>query len=405
MSILYLSLKDLMQIIRDWKAAFFLLVMPIVFTLFFGVIFQGGGEADDRLPVGIVDQDSGSFNPLLLELLEGSQVVRIETYQEAERMERKIANKDLAAGIIIPAGFSDSLMNNEPLSLVLRADTSSSAFLTIQGEVQASVNRLLSALRTAAISTEMRESVQAFALAEERRNYFDEAAADTIAAWQEPPVSLLVTATGESIASAQELPENGYAHTSPGMMAQFAIAGLMGAAGVVVRERKTRSLQRLLTTSVSRVEILVSHYLAMFLLIFSQFVVLIAFGQLFLNLHYDNAWGATVLVTAAMAACCAAMGLLIGVLAKSEEHTIIYTLVPMFVFSGLGGAWVPLEFTSATVQAVSHLSPVAWMMDGFKNILVRGQGLAEALLPAAALLIFTAVFFTLAAWRFLGVSE
>ena len=43
------------------------------------------------------------------------------------------------------------------------------------------------------------------------------------------------------------------AHSSPGMMLQFAIAGLLTAATVIVNERKTRSLQRLLTTATSRV--------------------------------------------------------------------------------------------------------------------------------------------------------
>jgi ABC-2 type transport system permease protein len=41
-----LAWKDLLEIGRDWKSALFLLIMPILFTLFFGVIlgpaFQAG---------------------------------------------------------------------------------------------------------------------------------------------------------------------------------------------------------------------------------------------------------------------------------------------------------------------------------------------------------------------------
>ena len=73
------------------------------------------------------------------------------------------------------------------------------------------------------------------------------------------------------------------AHSSPGMMLQFAIAGLMTAAAIIVSERKSRSLQRLLTTATSRVHILIGHYLAMFALIFGQFVMLMTFGQLILQ--------------------------------------------------------------------------------------------------------------------------
>jgi len=53
-----LAAKDLLQIIRDWKSALFLVVMPLLFTLFFGFILAPGNGGDDpRLPVGLVDYD------------------------------------------------------------------------------------------------------------------------------------------------------------------------------------------------------------------------------------------------------------------------------------------------------------------------------------------------------------
>lgn len=406
MRILDLALKDLSQIVRDWKAAVFLLVMPIIFTLFFGMIFGGTSQSDvdPRLPVGLVDQDNGRLSPYLLDLLEDSEVIRIQALDDASELEKKISDEDFAAGIVIPSGYSASLLDGEPVALTLTVDPASNAAVTIEGEIQAAVNRLLATVRTAEISARAYESQQAFADDAARQAYFDDALARTVAAWATPPVSIQVTKTGEAPQAEQPF-ANSYAHSSPGMMAQFAIVGLMGAAEVIVRERKTRTLQRLLTTAISRVEILIGHYLAMFMLIFAQFVILIAFGQLFLELHYENAWGATALMTASMALACASMGLLIGTLAKSEEQTIMLTLIPMFVFAGLGGAWVPLEFTSATVQFIGHFTPVTWMMDGFKNILVRGQGLREALLPAGVLLAFAVGFFALGAWRFRTVSE
>jgi len=58
MRVIDLALKDLLQIVRDWKTALFLVAMPIVFTLFFGfVLGDAFGEEDPRLPVGYVDHD------------------------------------------------------------------------------------------------------------------------------------------------------------------------------------------------------------------------------------------------------------------------------------------------------------------------------------------------------------
>jgi len=71
----------------------------------------------------------------------------------------------------------------------------------------------------------------------------------------------------------------------------------------------------------------------------------------------------------------------------------------MFVFAGLGGAWVPLEITGAAFQTIGHASPIAWAMDGFKNIIVRGFGFESVLLPAGALLGYAVLLFALAVWR------
>jgi ABC-2 type transport system permease protein len=114
---------------------------------------------------------------------------------------------------------------------------------------------------------------------------------------------------------------------------------------------------------------------------------------------------AILLVAFCAALCISALGLLIGVVARSEEQAVAFSLIPMFVFAGLGGAWVPLEVTGETFRAIGHVSPVAWAMDGFKNIIVRGFGLESVLVPAAALAAYALVFFTLAAWRLSAAEE
>ncbi len=49
---------------------------------------------------------------------------------------------------------------------------------------------------------------------------------------------------------------------------------------------------------------------------------------------------------------------------------------------------------------LGHLMPMAWAMDGFQDIVVRGLGLSSVLLPAGLLLAYTVAVFGLAAWWF-----
>ena len=220
-----------------------------------------------------------------------------------------------------------------------------------------------------------------------------------MAAWDQPPFTLISTHTGMDVET-HEGKSNTFAQSSPGMMIQFAIAGLIGAAGVLVNERKSGSLQRLLTTAISRSEILIGHFLAMFLMILMQFSLLIGFAAIFLDVGYFDAPLATILITLTTAFFVASMGMLIGILSKTEEQSIMFSLIPMFILSGLGGAWVPLEFTSQAFQTVGHFTPVAWALDGFQNIVMRGMGLESVWLPALILMGFATVCISLSVWRF-----
>ena len=394
--ILDITIKDLLQLTRDFKTFMFLIIMPIMFTFMFGFAFGGfsNNESDSRLPVGYLDQDNSWVSETLHDQLADSDVIRLDenpkrTYPDLEKL---VADGDLAAVIIVPYRYGTTFSKGKNARLIVIADTSTTAWTTIESDILATLSRLDSALRTATIMEEIDAERMPF-------NYSFE---QSLAAWDEPPIAVKET-TSSAVADTSDSAES-LAHTSPGMMLQFAIAGLLTAAQVIVTERKSRTLQRILTTATRRVHILLGHYLAIFTLIFTQFTLLIAFGQFILHVNYMRDPGATLLVAFSAALCIAALGLLIGVLARSEEQAVTFSLIPMFVLSGLGGAWVPLEVTGETFAAIGHLSPVAWAMDGFKNISIRGLSFDSVLLPVAALVGYAVVFFVLAVWR-LSTSE
>jgi linearmycin/streptolysin S transport system permease protein len=390
--ILDITFKDLMQLARDFKTFMFLLIMPILFTLLFGYAFGGfgGGNSDSRLPVGYLSQDEHWVTDSLHNLLDKSEVIRLNEniFNSESDLEKLVADGDLAAAIIVPHGYGRAVLKGKTATLIVVTDTSTSAWTTLEAELLTLASRLDDAVRTATIIEQT--GVEGIP--------FDYAFEKSLKAWDEPPIAIQETTS----LALQKTSNEGMAlaHTAPGMMLQFAIAGLLTAAQVIVAERKSRTLQRLLTTATRRVHIVLGHYLAIFLLIFTQFVILIVFAQFALKVDYLRVPVATLLVAFCAALCISALGLLIGILAQTEEQAIIFSLIPMFVFAGLGGAWVPLEVTGPTFQAIGHLSPVAWGMDGFENILARGLGFESVLLPTMALIGYAIVFFVLAVLRF-----
>ncbi len=400
MRIIDIAQNDLRQLMRDRMTFMFLLAMPIIFTVMIGFAdgaFSTGGGSDSRLPVGYLDQDHSKISNQLRDLLDASKVIRLDQDQarSTANLEQLVSDKKIAAAIIVPIDYGRSSLAGKHPRLTLIADTTTSAGTTVQADVLATVNRLDSAVSIALSAEQIAGDSVPF------RPTFEK----SLAAWQEPPIAITAT-TSSALKNLDDGNYNlGLANTAPGLMLQFAIAGLLTAAQIIVAERKSYSLQRLLTTATRRIHILLGHYLAIFILIFGQFLLLILFESLVFKVGYLRMPGATLLVAASAALCIAGLGLLIGILARSEEQAVIFSLIPMFVLAGLGGAWVSLEVTGAVFQAIGHLSPVAWALDGFKNVIVRGLGIDSVLLPAAALIGYAILFFGLAMWRFWTAEE
>lgn len=408
MRMLDVARKDILQILRDWKSAFFLLVMPIFFTVFFGLIlgpvFRADREKDPRLPVGWKDQDPGGVLSANLEsLLAGSEAIRLVRLdgRKAERAGELVAEGELAAFVRVPAGYSKAVITAQAAGLEVIADQQTPAGRTAVNALDAIAARLLGAVESARLSVQAYQDRVGFEHAADRQAHFQDALQRAILAWKKPPLAVrLEQGTGSVFRGVRGAKTNGFTQSSAGMLVQFAIFGLINSAMLLVLERKARCLQRLLTTPVKRAEVIGGHVLAMFLVVFAQETILVLLGQFAFGVDYLRQPGAVLLMMAALALWAASLGLLIGSVAKKEDQVILVCLIAMFLFSAMGGAWFPLDIAGKAFAAIGHLLPSAWAMDGFQNIVLRGLGFNSILLPAGLLMAYTAVFFGLALWRF-----
>jgi ABC-2 type transport system permease protein len=412
---LNLALKDLLQIIRDWKSGLFLVVMPVLFTLFFGMVMGSAlnpdPEGDPRLPVGLVNRDlDGSLRLHLEDLLASSSAVRLTelTQEEAAQRATLVREGELAAVLVVPQGYSQGLLTDQrgdpedqPVSLEIVADQSKPSGETAATALETAANRLGGAVETAHLSAEVFDAREGFQSEAERQSYLLDAVERAIERWKQPPLAVTrKLAVGEALKSGSSVELDGFVQASSGMIVQFAIFGLITSAMVLVLERKAKTLQRLLITPISRAQVIAGHLLAMFVVVFIQEALLVAFGQWAFGVNYLRQPWAVLIMMAALALWAASLGLLISALAKGEEQVVTLSLIAMFLFASLGGAWFPLEVAGETFASIGHIMPTAWAMDGFQNLLMRGLGLESVLLPAGVLSLYTLGFFGLAVWRF-----
>jgi ABC-2 type transport system permease protein len=392
MRIFDLTLKDLTQILRDKKSLLFLVAMPIVFTLFMGFAYRGNSgdeNADTRIPLAVVDPEPESrLNKMLLARLDSSDTIKTVRLNEVDAIE-SLRKGEVAGVLVIPISFSEQAEAGKEAQLKLIAQASSSEGQSLYQLLRVPISQLMSAVEIAQIS------------AEKNPNEF----APTIElAWSKWEVQSQRSMVRVEQAAAQESSDwtggNPYNQASPGILVQFAIFGLVTSAQILVQERKSRTLQRLMTTAMRPWEIVAGHLLAMFTLTFLQTAILVIFGQLVLNVNYFREPLGTLLVSVALGLWVASMGLLIGVVAKEEQQVILFSMIAMFLFSAMGGTWFPLETTGGAFAAIGKLLPSAWAMTGLQNILIRGLSLSSTLIPAGALFLYAVGFFLLAVWRF-----
>jgi ABC-2 type transport system permease protein len=405
MSAIDLMIKDLTQILRDRKTLMFTLIMPVVFTLLFGFAFGGyGAPADTRLPVVVAGDTGDRAYAAVVDLVASSTVVRLVTPANVEDQVLRASVRDgkVTAVLFIPTGFLRTCYDGTVPVLPCVVDVASSSGTTARNELANLSTRLTGAVRTARLTaTAYRELAPPSGFDEPSVLTFEqfaEAFESAVSAWRVQPTAITVTVSSKL--TEQQRNAGGFAHTSPSMMLQFSIAGLIGAAGIVVEERKSRTLSRLMTTRLSRSGILLGHYLAMFTQVFAQLTMLILFAAAVLHVQYLHAPLATLLVTTCASAFVAALGLLIGVASRSEEQGIAFSLILMFVISGLGGAWVPLQFTGAAFQKVARATPGSLIIDAYENVVQRGLGVSSVLMPCALLLACAAGLAILAVLRF-----
>ena len=393
MKILDLVLKDLRQILHDKNSALFLVAMPIVFTFFMGYAYRSGesSAADERIPLAWVEKEPVSeLSSILFNHLQDGNTFEV-TRMELDAAQNNLKRGKLDGILVIPTDFDQKVQENNDPQLTLITDTTTTTGQSVYQLLRTPVSQLMSSFEIGHLSAENLDDSNEFM--------------PTVnIAWKKWASNNLDTLVKLEQSSGQQeeswFGDNPYNQASPGIIVQFAIIGLVTSGQVLMQERKTRTLQRLMTTAMRPWQIIAGHMLAMFTIVFLQTALMIIFGQFVLKVNYLRVPLGTFLIAISLGLWVASMGLLIGTLAKSDNQVVLYSMLAMFVFSALGGTWFPLEGAGETFASIARLLPSTWAMTGLQNILIRRLDMASLWQPVAILLVYALGFFILAVWRF-----
>lgn len=381
-----------------WTLVFFL-VLPIAFTAIIGaglsaMYGRDDAETDARYPLLVVDEDNSTFSIELSAALKSSNVIR-PLFVARDEAERAFAADEALALLIIPAGFGNTLLAGEPVSLPLREATDDNRVFAVEQAVHAAAGQVSNSVVAALVSLAERENLRPFASVAERDGYFAEGLALAQAILREQPVTIEVTYAPEVEVEIA----GGFEQSSAGQLVTWVNITLIGAAEVFVSERLGGMLRRLLITPTRKATILAGKIVGRLGMGIVQMIVLIGLGKFVFGVEWGRSLAALAVVVLAFGLASVALGVLLGTFAKTRGQASGLTILFSMLTAALGGAWWPLEVTPRLYQMVVKVLPTTWAMIGFNDVIVCGQSVAGVLPEAGILLGFALLFFVVGVWR------
>jgi len=388
----HIASKELLQTRRDRLAALFTIVLPVIFTVFLGLIFGGADNETSRLPLAAADADASPASVQFVERLRASPLVELKAMAAGE-VDAAVQDQDVAAALVIPSGYGAALEAGKPVTFTfVRIETSSGA-QSLSQAVQAAVGELNSRLLVAKAAAAQVAIKTGRDLDAPLLNSARTLAAAALAA---SVVTVKTTDSGNAIAQMT----GGFDQASSGSLVNWVLFGLLTVATGLAWERRRGLLRRLSAAGVRGREIIGGKVLAMVIITFLQQLFLILVGQFAFGVDYLRSPLALLMVMVSLSLLAASFGLLISSVFKSEQAVIATTVISAQLLAALGGAWFPLEITSASFSRVAHFLPTAWVVDSLHGIILKGWGAGDVLVPVGIVWAWIVVLFALAVWRF-----
>jgi ABC-2 type transport system permease protein len=400
MQFMTIARKDLRVLFRDRTAMIFIFGLPLIMTSIFGAIFGSRGKEETRAPLKILvaNLDKGSHGAELIEFMQKLGMTPEAEPKGAAEVTKRVKSGDQPFGLTIPADFSASLeaavkglAANDPnapqVKMQLRVDPAQTQLEGVaQGTIMVAAQRVYAPiLRTAALAR----------LPAGYRQFAEQSMAQ---GKMKPPVDVAVSSMATETEPVVK-PSPGDT-LIPGFAVYFVFFMANGVAATLLAERQEGTLRRMLTTPVSRSQVLVGKLLARGLMGIIQTALLFLVGHYWLRLHLDSSPVGLILTALATIFCATGLGLLIATMGKTMEQIQGMTTLVLLLMGFLSGTLVPRQLLPDSLQKFSLVTPHAWALNAYQDLILRHKPLMATLPNIGVVMLFGVVFFGLALARF-----
>ncbi|MEY2817224.1 MAG: hypothetical protein RL275_687 [Chloroflexota bacterium] len=400
-----IGIKDVKLAFRDRAALIFMLLAPFLLTLGMGLVtgrFSGSNSSGiSDIPVVIVNLDDGEMGQALVDVFNSEDLAELVepslgTSPEAARLQ--VDEDEVAAAIIIPAGFTKSIIpKQEDLDNGVMPETvkiemyANPSRPTSAGIIKSILDEFMSRIEEGSISGQTSivqllvsgriTPEQAQAAGEDMNQRLQNTSTDEV----------LAITLNSSTADGEEVEFDVLAYLAPGMALMFLMYTVSYGGRSILAEKSQGTLPRLLVSPTNAMQILGGKVFGIFLTGVAQMLILIGATSMLFQLKWGDALGVIVLVLVAVFGA-TGWGMIITALARTPGQVGSIGSAMMLIFGILGGSFISLDQMPPLVQAVSRITPNSWALDGFTTLALGGT-LSNLSAPITALLTMGGVLF------------
>ncbi len=347
--------KELIQFGRDRMLTLFLILAPALqLILLAQAIEQGVNEQ----PVVLLDQDHSRASRQLTTALDNSEELWVRFHVEApDEMQQLLDAGRARLGVVIPAGFARALQRPDAApGLQLIADGAHSVAAQIAMSAASGIVDEFSA-----------------GPARERGRVVPE--------W----VDLRTNVQFNPTLNVQD-------YSIPAQLGFITYQVTLAVAALgLARERELGTLEQLMVTPLSRLELILGKGIPAFVIGWANFCLMLVISVALFGVPLNGSPMLLAALTAPFIATVVGWGLFISSLARTQQQAILFVFILALVEIAFSGFLVPVDNMPALLQAVSRFAPLQHYLVIVRSVMLKGAGLSALRMEALSLVALSAI--------------
>jgi len=327
-----LCLRNLKETYRDPLALGFLLAFPLLFMVLMGVAVGG---STPNFTIGIIDNDHTSVSQdFVNEVLTKVPAFEISTYEDTTTAMKDLKFGDLNAYVVIPYGFSEQVSQNwqdKETNIILDMTYDESDIMVSE--------QIISIINTV---------TRAFAR-----------------------IEIPVTINANPIHIETEITYIDF--IAPGIIIFGLLILIPTSARIMVKDKETGFLSRLLTTPARPADFILGYSLCLVFIAIVQIIIFIITASWFGMDIVGSLWLAfLILILTGLSSI--GIGMVIASLSKSENQAEPLCWLFSMPLAMLSGCWFSTEIMPSSLRNIANAFPYAHAINASRGVLIRGVG-------------------------------